>query len=157
MPTSYYTGQCTSRFTFVMKEITIYLVDWARSLGILPKFLTWGTSVLVFDYTVFLMAYLKLSYQRPKYGFLYQKILRLLTTQSSDVSGDIRLGSSLLAYTGTYMLGHVYSDFAVLVSHPGIPANSLILQKPTQIPSSPILVSSSYCSHPQYSFYLTVS
>lgn len=36
-------------FTFVMKDITIYLVDWARSLSILPKFLTLGTSILIFD------------------------------------------------------------------------------------------------------------
>lgn len=49
-------------FTFVIKDITIYLVDWARSLGILPKFLTWVTSILIFDSTFFFIAYMELSY-----------------------------------------------------------------------------------------------
>lgn len=44
-----------------MKDITTYLVDRARSLGILPK-LIWGTSILTFDYTFFSIAYLDLSY-----------------------------------------------------------------------------------------------
>lgn len=40
---AYYTGQCSSRLTFTMKDITVHLVDQARSLSILPKFLIWGT------------------------------------------------------------------------------------------------------------------
>lgn len=45
-----------------MKDITIYLVDQARSLGILPKLLIWDTYNLIFDPTFFFIAYLDLSY-----------------------------------------------------------------------------------------------
>lgn len=62
MPSGYYTGQCSSRFIFTMKDITIYFVDQARSLGILPKLLIWGTYSLISDSTFFFIVYLDLSY-----------------------------------------------------------------------------------------------
>lgn len=165
MPNGYYTGQCSSGFTFTVKDITKTL-DQARSLGILPKFLTWGSSILIYWlYTS--LAYLELAYYRPKYDFSTRK-LWLLTTESLNALGNIQglqspqptRYTSLLAYipvcrtrntTVTLQCWFLSLEFQRTYSSFRSQVKCHLF---SAFPCS--LVSSSYCLYPQYSFYLTV-